>query len=121
MIVETDIDCTRGDTAEWDLTATLDNVPVDLTGGKVWMTARWNWASPPIFQKTSDPGGGITIVTPQTDPDTGKAIIVLAVEDTTVLSNQDNVLVYDIRVRTAAGREFVVVKGKLTVGADASL
>ncbi len=108
-----DLSCARGDTAEWTLTATRDGEPVDLTDALVIFAARRNYASPVLFERTSDPGGGIVIADP---PDGGIARIKLRREDTLVLPNDETDLVFTVHVVTAGGDEWMIVRGTLTVG-----
>lgn len=114
-----DIECFRGDTKSWALTVTNDNVPVDLTGATLTMSARRSFADTTyVFQRTSA-GQGITI-----DPDqatnTGKAIIKLASASTSALASDTVELRYDIQVVTAAGDQWTVASGTLTVNPDVS-
>lgn len=109
----TNLECFRGETAEWELTATKNNVAIDLTGATVWMDVRRNYATPELFTKSSATTG-VTI-----DPDQvtnrGKARIKLATTDTEVLGNQEEILVYGVWVQTPDGDRRVVSYGQLTV------
>lgn len=107
-----DLSCYRGDTAVFTEVATHDGAIVDLTDGSVVMTARRNYTSPILFQKTA---------TLADDPTTGAFSVKLAEDDTLQLSNQKTVLVYDMRATTAGGDEFVVAIGTLTVNPDVSV
>lgn len=113
-----DLECYRGDTAEWTIAATRDGDPIDLTGATVTMTARRNSVSPIIFQRTSAPGEGITI---DDDPETGIVVAKLRSLDTLGISNQLTELVYDVRVETASGDNWLVATGTLTVKPDVTL
>jgi len=113
MSTTIDLSCARGDTAEWTLTATKDGTPLDLTGGRVIFAARRSYASPVLFERTSDPGDGIVI---DADPSSGIATIKLRPEDTLPLPNDTVTLFYTIHVFTAGGDEWMVVRGDLVVG-----
>ncbi len=113
MSTTIDLSCARGDTAEFRLTATKDGEPIDLTGGKVIFAARRGYASPVLFERTSDPGDGIVI---DADPTLGQAVIKLRPEDTLQLPNDVVTLVYTIHVFTEGGDEWMVVRGGLEVG-----
>lgn len=103
----------RGDTAEWDVQASIDNAPIDLTGGTVIMTARRNnEVSPVVFTRPA-------VIDPDQTGNRGKAVVKLLVTDTTSLPNEDLDLVYAIRVVTPTV-EVVVAKGTLSVAAVAS-
>jgi hypothetical protein len=90
----TNLFCYRGETKKWTITATQGGSPVVLTGKTVTMTARRNYASPVIFELTSEPDGGITIV----NAGGGIAEAQLSTADTSELSNQLTTLVYDVFV-----------------------
>ncbi len=113
MSTTIDLSCARGDTAEWKLSATKDGTPMDLTGAKVIFAARRSYASPVLFERTSDPSGGIVI---DADPTSGIATIKLRPEDTLPLPNDTVVLFYTIHVLMAGGDEWMVVRGSLEVG-----
>lgn len=113
-----DIDCYRGDTKKWNLTVTEDDVPVDLTGATLTMSARRSLAATTyVFQRTSSPAAGITI-NPDQVTNKGKAVIKLASSSTSSLPSDETVLEYDVQVVTAAGDLWTVVSGKLTVSSD---
>lgn len=114
------ISCFRGDTKTWAVTVTQDESPIDLTGATLTMSARRSFAETGyVFQRTSAPGGGITI-----DPDQvtnrGKAVIKLATSSTSSLPPDETVLRYDIQVVTADGDQWTVASGTLTVTPDVS-
>lgn len=104
------LEMNRGDTAEWTVTALRDGTPINLTGATISMKASRNEASPALFERTSNPGGGITI-----DNVSGGVLTVkLRPEDTEVLSNQETTLIYAIRVSNVDG-EWTIAKGNLKV------
>lgn len=113
----TNLDCFRGEAASWSLLATKDNVPIDLTGGRVWMNARRNYASPIVFERSSDALDGIVIDDQNANP--GKAVISLDTTDTESLSNQITVLVYNVWVQSLGLEAIVVATGTLTVNPSA--
>jgi hypothetical protein len=117
---DVNLSMTRGDTATWNITVTRDGILENLTGAKIWMTARRHSTSPtPVFQKDSA-SGGITIDPDQT-ANRGKAVIKLAVADTSILDNEEFVLRYDIQVKTATGDVFTPFTGNLTVSPEVTL
>lgn len=113
------LSCVRGDTTEWDLAVVKDTVPVDLTGGKIWMTALRTRGGSVVFQRTSAFGEGITI-DPDQDANPGAAVIKLAIESTSGLASEVTTLYYDIQVKTAAGDVWTVNFGDLVVTPDAT-
>lgn len=115
---EVNLSCIRGDTAEWVLNVVRDEVPVDLTGCKVWMTARRNRGGTVIFQRDSASNGIVIDADQGANP--GKADIKLAVASTSGLSSEDVTLYYDIQVKSATGDIWTVNYGKLVVSADAT-
>ncbi len=112
MSTKIDLSCARGDTATWTMTAMKDGEPIDLTGGIVIFAARRGYASPILFERTSDPGNGIAI---DADPTTGMATIKLRSEDTLQLPNDVVALFYTVHVITQDEDEWMVVSGTLTV------
>jgi len=113
------LSCVRGDTTEWDLAVVKDTVPIDLTGGKIWMTALRARGGSQIFQRTTESGHGITI-DPDQDANPGVAVIKLAIESTSGLASELTTLYYDIQVKTAAGDVWTVNYGDLVVTPDAT-
>lgn len=117
-MTKTNLECFRGDTTEWILIVTRGGAPYDLTGAKMWMSARRSLSGTQIFQRTSPTG--ITI-----DPDQvtnkGKCIIKLAKTSTSDLSSEVVTLYYDVQVLSAAGDLWTVAYGDLVVTPDATL
>lgn len=116
-----DLTCFRGDTKSWVITVSVDSVTQSLTGAKLWMTAvRGSAGGTQVFQRTSDPGGGITI-----DPDQitnrGKAVIKLAPTSTSSLPAYPVTLFYDVQVLFSNGDLLTVLSGDLVVSPDATL
>lgn len=110
----------RGDTKEWLVLAKRDGIAIDLTGAKVWFTARRGGAGGSIaFARTSDLGDGITI-----DPDQvvnrGKATVKLRVDDTAALPPERTALFYDIQVKQGTD-VWTLVAGTLYVNPDATV
>ncbi len=114
-----DLECTRGDTTEWDLTVVKNDLPVDLTGGKLWMTARRTRGGTLVFQRTSEVGAGITIA-PDQVADKGEAVIKLAVDSTSALASEEVTLYYDIQAKVGSDI-WTVSYGDLVVTPDATL
>ena len=113
MAAEIDIACFRGDTASWTITASVDGVPLDLTTARLVMAARRNYASPMLFERTSDAAGGI-VIDPDQTANKGKAVITLKSPDTLQLPNDEVDLVYTIHVIIGTN-EWAIVRGTLTV------
>lgn len=113
------LDMFRGDTAAWDVLVTRNGSPTDLAGGVLTFSARRNYASPILFQRTSAPGDGVTFAL-QSGATLGQATVELHAADTTQLSNQLETLVYDVHFRSASGDEWTVAWGNLTVNPSVS-
>jgi hypothetical protein len=107
---------TRGDTEEFNLTISRFGSLVNLTGAKIWMTAKRAYTGSTVFMKTSEAGEGIVV----TDAPNGAAKVTLAVADTEVLPAETFELIYDVQVKTAAGLVFTPIDGTLTVKPDAT-
>ncbi len=113
MLTAVDLECFRGDTAEWAVAVSLDDVVLDLSDCVVYMVARRNDASPVIFELTSLPGEGIVITG---DPEDNVATARLRETDTLGLSNQLTKLSYAVRVvNTVTGDANTTAFGTLTV------
>lgn len=117
-MIETDLECFRGDTASWTVTVTKNGAPEDLTGASLSFAVRRNWASPVLFERTNAPGGGIVVTSPATN---GVAVITMRRDDTLGLTNQETTLVYSVRVTTATGEERVVAWGNLQMHPEANV
>ena len=113
-----DLEAIRGDTTEWSLTVAKDDLPVDLTGAKLWMTGLRNRGGTQIFQRTSDLDGGIVIDDDQ-DLNPGKAVIKLAPDNTSSLASEEVTLYYDIQVKRGADL-WTVTYGDLRITPDAT-
>jgi len=113
MTATIDLTCNRGDTAIWTITASEGGFALDLTGARVIMCARRNWASPILFERTSDANGGI-VIDPDQVANRGKATVTLKVNDTLQLENDTLELVYTMHV-VISGNSFTIAEGKLTM------
>lgn len=113
MTATINLDCNRGDTANWTITASEGGFALDLTEARLIMCARRNYASPILFERTSDADGGIVI-----DPDQvghrGQATITLKANDTLQLENDTLTLVYTIHVVSGAN-DWTIARGNLVV------
>jgi hypothetical protein len=103
----------RGETLEYDLTITLSGAALPISSlTEIWFTAKLtdNAADPGLFQKTKTNGGIVA-----TDDPGGKARVTILPADTTSLENI-TVLFCDVKTKeTAATRETVELRGKLTI------
>lgn len=113
----------RGDSLILDVEVTYKSggstVPLDLSSGKMWMTAKNKYTDSDVdavFQVSSP--GDITI----TDALAGKARIVVPGSATTGLAFGTDAtpiqLVYDIQVKTSLGIVQTVATGKITILPD---
>lgn len=105
----------RGDSLRLYLAITRDGSPVDLTGGKLWMTAKRSPADTDamaVFQ-VSSPADGISIV----DALGGLAEIRVPPEATSSLTSVTK-LTYDIQLKEAVGLVTTLETGALTVNTD---
>jgi hypothetical protein len=102
-----------GETIELDLTITLDNAPLPISNlAEIWFTAKLTDkdADPGVFQKTKTAGGIAA-----TDSPNGKARVTIAPADTSALTNITT-LFCDVKLKeTAASRETVELRGKLSI------
>lgn len=113
------LSCVRGDTASWTAVVTNNNVTVDLTGAKLWMTAKRGAGGAQVFQRTSLALGGI-VIDPDQVTNKGKAVVKLDPTSTSSLASEPITLYYDIQVKTAAGDLWTVSYGDLVVTPDAT-
>lgn len=116
-MTEINLECTRGDTAEFTLNYAKAGVPIDLTGATITMTGRRGKGGTLVFQRTV--GSGITIDADQT-ANRGKAVIRLAAASTSNLAAETVTLFYDIEVRTPDGDTQTPAKGDFVVTPDAT-
>lgn len=116
-MIETDLECFRGDTTEWDILVAKDGIPVDLTGATVVMTAKRGFAYPtPVFQRAT--GGLGIVIDPDQETNPGKCTVKLAPTSTSDLAADTTSLRYDVQVTTAGGDHLTVLYGVLTVNPD---
>lgn len=108
----------RGDTAEWSLSIVKDLTAVNLTGAKIWMTARRNRGGNVVFQRTSEVGAGITI-NPDQAGNPGKAVIKLASSSTSSLASETVTMFYDIQCKVGDS-VWTVNYGDLVVTPDST-
>jgi hypothetical protein len=110
-----DLVATRGDTNIYNVTVLRSDQPLDITGSKVWMTAKHfktDTDAEAVFQINSD-SQDIDIY----DPLKGRIQIhVLPVHTASLL--EDEVLYYDIQLKEASGQITTIGQGKLEVLAD---
>jgi hypothetical protein len=103
----------RGETMEYDLAITLSGAALPISSlTEIWFTAKLtdNAADPGVFQKTKTAGGIVA-----TDDPGGIARVTIAPADTSSLENI-TVLFCDVKTKeTAASRETVELRGKLTI------
>jgi hypothetical protein len=110
-----DLVATRGDTNIYNVTVLRSDQPLDITGSKVWMTAKHfktDADANAVFQVTSD-----TTDIDIYDPIQGRIQIhVLPIHTEGLL--EDEVLYYDIQLKEASGQITTIGQGKLEVLAD---
>jgi hypothetical protein len=103
----------RGETIELDLAITLSGAALSISSiSEIWFTAKLtdNAADPGVFQKTKTAGDIVA-----TDDPGGKARITIAPADTTGLESITTMFC-DVKTKeTAASRETVELRGKLTI------
>lgn len=103
----------RGETIELDLAITLSAAPLPISSlAEIWFTAKTNesQADPGVFQKSKTAGGIVA-----TDDPNGLARVTIVPADTTALDNI-TVLLCDVKTKeTAASRDTVELRGKLTI------
>jgi hypothetical protein len=113
-----DISAIRGDTQLYRVTVVRNNAPVNLTGAKVWFTAKLDKNDADVdavIAKDTD-GSGVEI----TDPLLGKVSFSIVPADTASL-DKDTTLWYDVQVRESDGTVSTVVSGLLRVVLDVTL
>ncbi len=112
-----DFEMVRGDTKYFDLEIIKNGLPVDLTGGKIWLSGVRNLGdSSYVFQKHSD-NNGIDI----TDPSGGLATAVLIPSDTSSLPSEVVTVHYDVQIKELDGTISTVQTGTLTISPDVTL
>lgn len=107
----------RGDTFVLDAQVKKDGVPVNITGWKVWFTAKRTYVEPDnvaVMRHDSDALGGVTI----TDAVNGKVRVVTSPNATAGFPDGPVKLVYDLQTKDLANNIFTVETGTLTVLPD---
>lgn len=106
---------TRGDTVQFSVVVTLDDVAYDLTDCSLWFTAKYKYTDDDddaVFQKTL--GDGITV----TSAPQGLAAIVISPTDTDALSLIKTVLFWDLQLVDDSGNVYTIASGNLIVNPD---
>lgn len=106
----------RGDTQLFTVTCTQNGVPVNLTGYRIWMTAKYNLSdldSAALFQ-ASTAAGSIAL----TSPALGIATVTLTPAMTNSISSSGATLVYDIQIEDPGNNVTTVTTGALTITPD---
>ncbi len=104
----------RGNTFKFTASVVIDGVLQNVAGGSFLFTAKYDFDQTDVnavFQKTSDPSGGIEIL----DAATGSLQITLNPTDTIALPYTQVDLVYDLEYTTASDEIFSILRGTLTV------
>jgi hypothetical protein len=107
------IDIYQGDDYSWGFEFTANDVPIDITGWSIYLTAKRNITDPDssaVIQK---------IVTSHTDPVNGKSAMNLTHTETDAFP--EGILIYDIQIKTLAGEIHTIYKGQMKVSADVTL
>jgi hypothetical protein len=118
-----DLTMSRGDSLVYATTLYQLNQPVkipqDLTGAKVWFTAKRYFTDPDnqAVSQVDSVGGGVVIVNP---PVSGQIVVTLPFQATVGFPDSDVVLIYDIQIRTSGGLVLTLERGTLTVSPDAT-
>lgn len=112
-MISTPIELVRVNTFSFDIAITEDEVPVNLTGGILYFTAKWtptDTDAQAVFQLTS-PSTGITFLSASG----GTANITIPKSSTSTLPYHDTILDYDLKFVDASSQAFTVMRGKLNV------
>lgn len=110
-----DIKGVRGDTNVYNIVVLRQDTPIDLTGAKVWFSAkrqRTDLDADAIILLDSA-GGGINIY----DPLHGKLQVIVPPSDTEDL-DEEEVLYYDVQLKEANGIITTIASGKITITLD---
>lgn len=106
----------RSDTYAFEIAVILNGAAVDLTGGVLTMTAKWDVVdldANAVFVRSTG-NGGIVV----TDATGGLATVTIASANTTALPAHTVNLVYDIQLVNTLGNIYTVLNGILTVVPD---
>jgi hypothetical protein len=108
-------DLFRGDSATLTVTVTRLGVIEDLTGAKVYFTAKADLADldDDALMAYDTVAGGVTVSAPLT----GVAVVTMSAADT-ALCPVDTPIFADVQVKTAAGEIFTAAFGQLIFRAD---
>lgn len=110
---------TRGDSTEFVAQFTNDDgTAVDLTGAKLWLTAKRNLSDldvDAVIRRTTDTNMGIVVSAPQS----GQAVITLDPVQTQVLTRTET-LFYDLQLKTFSGLVYTPVFSTIDVFLDVS-
>lgn len=108
----------RGDTQVLILTVLQDNIPVNISGSTIWMTAKRSVDDP-------DSSAVFQLVTPTditlTDPINGVAQIVIPASATQPLTIEKNTtisLVYDVQIKTITDIVSTIDVGNIIIRPD---
>ncbi len=103
-------DHTKGDTFEgFDLTVSINSVPLDLTGSTIRMQLRVASSATPIKEFNTELEGGITI----TDAEVGKFSF-----DQQIINVDAQNYYYDIQITLADGKVYTFLTGQWNIIQD---
>lgn len=111
-----ELECFRGDDNVYNLNVVRNNVGVNISGAKLWFTAKLDQDDPDneamIKLNSADNADQITIV----DALNGLAQIVLKPSDTMLL--EETALWFDVQMKEASGRVTTVTAGIMKITKD---
>lgn len=110
ILAPSDFEMYRETSKDFQVIATLNNAPVDITTADILMTAKRHSANTSnVFQLSV--GQGIV----KTDAINGEATITISPSHTASLPRETVTLVYDVVLRTAGGVVSTIAVGTITV------
>ncbi len=109
----------RGDSLVYDVPQVKDRVtgvPIDLTGGRMWFTAKKNYIDPDsLAPMRGDTVGGEVVFT---NPTNGQARVTIGPTATLLFPDGDVLLVFDVQFKSVAGIVTTVDAGTIRVRPD---
>lgn len=112
-MISTPIEMVRVSELSFDILATDNMIPIDLTGGTLYFTAKWaptDADASAVFQLSS-PSSGITFI----NAGSGTANITIPKTATSTLQYHNTDLYWDLKFINAASHPFTLMRGIITV------